>query len=123
MPGQKKWAIELPSIDPALPDDQYGNPHITFRHRDNRIIDMDCFYKKHASTITFLRRTADEKIIESDPGGAQMSEIMRESAEREMQAHGPEWENLELPLRDGDRFAAAAHIRDLERHARHARHI
>jgi hypothetical protein len=77
---------------------------------------MDCTDKKHASTITFLQGTADEKIIESDPGGAQMIEIMRESAKREMQAHGPAGENLGVPvppLRNVDRIAAAAYIRDL----------
>lgn len=83
MPGQKKWAIEVPPIDPALPDDRYGNPHITFRHREDRIIDMDCTDKKHASMIAFLGGTADKKIIESDPGGTQMIEIMRESVERD----------------------------------------
>lgn len=122
MPGQKKWAIEIPPIDAALPDDRYGNPHITFRHREDRIIDMDCTDKKHASTITFLRGTGDEKIIESNPGGTQMLQIMRERVEREMQAHGPAGENLEVsvpPLRNVDQSAAAAYIRDLEMHARH----
>lgn len=30
---------------------------------------MDCTDKKHASTITFFGGTADENIIDRDPGG------------------------------------------------------
>jgi hypothetical protein len=59
-------------IEPGLPFDRYDNPHITFRHRDDRIVDINRTDKKHASTITFLAGTP-EVVIESDPGGAQYS--------------------------------------------------
>jgi hypothetical protein len=41
MLGQKKWVIEMDPIEPRLPFARYGNSHITFKHREGRIIDVD----------------------------------------------------------------------------------
>jgi hypothetical protein len=40
MPGQKKWCIEKNPTEQGLPFNRYDNPHITFRHREDRIIDV-----------------------------------------------------------------------------------
>lgn len=98
MPGQKKWSIEIPPTEPAggVPFDRYGNPHITFRHREDRIIDIDHMDKKHASTITYLGGTAEEIIVQNDPGAAQISARQRESVEREIEIYGPQGEGLEV---------------------------
>ena len=82
MPGQKKWVIQMDPIEPgALPYDRYGNPHITFSHRDGRIIDTDRTDKLHASKLTFLPGTADEEVIQNDPGSAQYEARFRTAHE------------------------------------------
>jgi hypothetical protein len=107
MPGQKKWTIEMPPTEPAggVPFDRYGNPNITFRHREGRIVDIDRTDKKHASTLIFLGGTAEEAIVQNDPGAVQISEKEGESVEREIEIYGLQGEDLEVsnpPLRSLD---------------------
>ncbi len=82
MPGQKKWSIEMPPIVPGLPFDRYDNPKISFNHRKGMIIDEDEADETHASRITFLKGTANEHVVVSNPGRrqaeAQMAQAMAE---------------------------------------------
>jgi len=96
MPGQKKWTIEMDPIEPGLPLDRYDNPHITFSHRNGRIVDMDRADKTHASTITFLKGTPEEKIVQSDPGDQQAS--LRSGTYQNPQALAREWEGEDVGI-------------------------
>jgi hypothetical protein len=93
-PGQKKWTIEMDPIGPGLPFNRYDNPHVTFTHREARIIDTDRTDKKHASTITFLKGTPEEKIVESDPGDQQAS--MRAGTYQDGEALARQWRGEDL---------------------------
>ncbi len=76
VPGQKKWAIELPTIPAGLPFDRYGNPKILFDHRNGMIVDKDREDIPHVSTITFLGGQANEFVVESNPGARQVDRAL-----------------------------------------------
>jgi hypothetical protein len=94
MPGQKKWVIQMPPLQLAssIPFEAYGNPHIMFSHRNGQIVDTDRRDKKHASTLIFMPGTAEEEIIENDPGSAQ--HVARAQMGAEIAAHGLEEEDV-----------------------------
>ena len=94
MPGQKKWVIQMPPLQLAssIPFEAYGNPHIMFSHRGGQIVDIDRRDKKHASTLIFMPGTAEEEVIENDPGSAQHAARAKMGAG--IEAHGLEEEDV-----------------------------
>ena len=67
MPGQKKWMLEMPFIDPGFPFNRYDNPKIQFVHRSGMIVDRDLENEDGASEILFLKGTPDETLVVSNP--------------------------------------------------------
>jgi len=94
MPGQKKWVIQMPPLQLAssIPFEAYGNPHVMFSHRGGQIVDIDRRDKKHASTLIFMPGTAEEEVIENDPGSAQHAARAKMGAG--IEAHGLEEEDV-----------------------------
>jgi len=70
MQANKKWDISIPyhvkGEENQMPDDHYGNPKITFVHRDGMLIDED-IDKPHSSRIIYNRGTPQEYIKVHDP--------------------------------------------------------
>jgi hypothetical protein len=58
MHANKKWDISIPyhveGEESQMPDEHYGNPKITFVHRDGMLIDED-IDKPHSSRIIITR--------------------------------------------------------------------
>lgn len=76
MPGQKKWSIEIGPIPAGLPFDRYGNPKVTFNHRNGMIVDQDRANTDHASTITFLAGQPNQVVIDSNPRARQVDNAL-----------------------------------------------
>jgi hypothetical protein len=57
---------------------------------------MDRADKTHASTITFLKGTPEEKIVQSDPGDQQAS--LRSGTYQNPQALAREWEGEDVGI-------------------------
>jgi hypothetical protein len=54
MPGQRKWAVDMKPIGQFdLQTDKYGDPKITFNHREGKIIDVDHPTDPHCSELKF----------------------------------------------------------------------
>ena len=67
-PGQTRWDIGSPAkIDPSYSNwHSYQDPHITFRHRDNMIIDVDG-NQRFTSRLTMFDGISN-RVFLRDPG-------------------------------------------------------
>ena len=68
MPGQTRWDISTPSnIDAGYYSwPAYQDPHITFRHKDNAVVDVDG-NQKFTSRLTVVDGGAN-RVFLRDPG-------------------------------------------------------